>query len=215
MMHIQRIKQRGVLFTYEDPAACDLNLYLIRGEKYNYIIDTGLGSLTTDPIRESIKNDHKPMIVINTHYHWDHIWGNGSFQDCLIVSHQLCRELIRSRWDEMLAQNSHRCRGTVALNLPNLVFTGELYFAADQIRLFHAPGHTADSISVLDETEKVLIVADNVGENMPEIIPSLDCGRDIYRSTIQKYAALDFDTCISGHNAILGKAVLETILSRL
>ncbi|TCL54955.1 glyoxylase-like metal-dependent hydrolase (beta-lactamase superfamily II) [Hydrogenispora ethanolica] len=214
-MNIQRIKRRGVVFTYKNPSTCDLNLYLIRGEKYNYIIDTGLGSLTAEPIKEYIKNDNKPMVVINTHYHWDHIWGNGSFQNCFMIAHQLCRELIRSHWDEMLEQNNHRCCGQVAMNLPNLVFEQGLYFPEDKIRLFHAPGHTADSISVLDKTEKVLIVADNVGENMAEIIPGLDCGKDVYRNTVEKYAAMDFDTCISGHNTILGKDVLETILNKL
>ena len=39
------------------------------GKKYNHIIDTGLGSLSIDPIKDYIKNDNKKTIVINTHYH--------------------------------------------------------------------------------------------------------------------------------------------------
>lgn len=77
VMKIRKIKDRGVLFTHSNPG-WDLNVYLIMGRKCNYIIDTGLGSLSIDPIKDYIKNDNKKTIVINTHYHWDHVWGNGS-----------------------------------------------------------------------------------------------------------------------------------------
>jgi len=214
-MNIKKIKNRGVLFTYESPSVCDLNLYLIKGEKYNYIIDTGLGSLSVDPIKEYIKNDAKQIIVINTHYHWDHIWGNGSFENCMIISHKLCREMIQSEWDDMIQKNNHRCYGEVKMKLPTLVFEKELYFIEDKIRLFYTPGHTIDSISVLDEKEKVLIVADNVGENMKDIIPSLDCDKEIYKNTIKKYEKIDFDICISGHNTVLKKEVIVKILNMM
>jgi glyoxylase-like metal-dependent hydrolase (beta-lactamase superfamily II) len=214
-MNIKKIKNRGVLFTFDSPFACDLNLYVIMGEKYNYIIDTGLGSLSVDPIKEYIKNDAKQIIVVNTHYHWDHTWGNGSFENCMIISHKLCREMLQSEWEDMLQNNSHRCYGEVKKNLPNLVFDQELYFPEDKIRLFYSPGHTIDSISVLDEVDKVLIVADNVGESMEEIIPSLGCDKSVYMDTIKKYEEMDFDTCISGHNTVLNKEVIGKILNKL
>lgn len=87
--------------------------------------------------------------------------------------------------------------------LPNLIFQKELYFAEDKIKLFHTPGHTLDSISVLDEEEDVLLVGDNVGDSMEDIIPSIYCEKDIYINTMKKYEEMDFDTCISGHNTIL------------
>lgn len=159
-----------------------------------------------------IKSDTKQIIVINTHYHWDHTWGNGSFENCMIISHKLCREMLQSEWTDMIQNNSHRCYGEVKMNLPNLVFEQELYFPEDKIRLFYSPGHTIDSISVLDEEEKVLIVADNIGESMEDIIPSLDCDKEVYMNTIKKYEQMDFDTCISGHNQVLNKEVIGKIL---
>jgi len=213
-MQIRKVKNRGVLFTYNNPQ-WDLNVYLILGEKYNYIIDTGLGPLSIDPIKEYIENDNKKTIVINTHYHWDHVWGNSSLGDCIIVSHKLCRELIQSEWEEMLRKNNEYCHSEVAICLPNLVFEKELYFPEDKIKLFHTPGHTLDSISVLDEEEKVLLVGDNVGDNMDDIIPSIYCEKDVYISTMKKYEEMDFDTCISGHNTILKKEVIGKILSMM
>lgn len=213
-MQIRKVKNRGVLFTHSNPG-WDLNVYLIMGRKYNYIIDTGLGSLSIEPIKEYLKNDNKKIIVINTHYHWDHIWGNGSLKYCIIVSHKLCREMIQTKWEEMIQKNKQYCYGEVEIYLPNLVFEKELCFAEDKIKLFHTPGHTLDSISVLDEEEDVLLVGDNVGDSIDDIIPSIYCEKDIYISTMRKYEEIDFDTCISGHNTILEKEVIGKILSMM
>lgn len=211
-MKITKIKNRGVLFTHSNPG-WDLNVYLIMGSKYNYIIDTGLGSLSIDPIKEYIKDDNKKTIVINTHYHWDHVWGNASLRDCIIISHKLCRDMIESKWEDMMVKNNQYCYGEVEMYLPNLVFENELYFPEDKIKLFHTPGHTLDSISVLDEKENVLLVGDNVGDNMDDIIPSIYCERDVYMNTMKKYEKMDFDTCISGHNTVLKREVIGEILS--
>lgn len=213
-MKIEKIKNRSILFT-QSPSSWDLNIHLIMGNKNNYIIDTGLGTLSIDPIKEYIKDDNKPTIVINTHYHWDHIWGNNSLQDCIIISHKLCRELIESEWDEMMQKNRPYLDSEVEICLPNLTFEKELYFSEDKIRIIYTPGHTIDSISVIDEEEKIINVGDNVGDTIDEIIPSIYCEKEIYIDTLLRYKEIDFDTCISGHNIILEKDVIEKILKKV
>jgi glyoxylase-like metal-dependent hydrolase (beta-lactamase superfamily II) len=215
VLKVQKIKNRGVLFTYTASSEWDLNIHLIMGDKYNYIIDTGLGSLSIAPIMEYIKSNNKPIIVINTHYHWDHIWGNGSFKDCIIISHKLCRETIESKWDEMMQKNKKYCDGQVEKYLPNLVFDKELYFPEDRIRIIYTPGHTMDSISVIDEKEKVVNAGDNIGDTIDEIVPSLNSEKDLYIDTLLKYREIDFDTCVSGHNVVLNKEVIEKILNKV
>ncbi|MGC5326273.1 MBL fold metallo-hydrolase [Brevibacillus sp. SYSU BS000544] len=214
-MKIQKIKNRSVLFTKSMPASWDLNLHLILGDRYNYMIDTGLGSATIAHIKEYIKHDNKPIIVINTHYHWDHIWGNHCFRGSTIVSHKRCREMIEQNWEEMLQKYKHFLDGEAEMLLPNLTFEDELYFPEDKIRLIYTPGHTVDSISVIDEVDKVINVADNVGDSLDDIIPSLKCEKEEYRNTLLTYREIDFDTCISGHNIVLDKQVIEQILNKL
>lgn len=190
-------------------------MYLIRGKNSDFVIDTGLGACSVAPVIEQIGNDHKQTVVINTHHHWDHIWGNGSFGGCVIAAHRLCREMILSEWVKML-QKHGQCRcGGVAMQLPNLVFQEELYFAEDGIRLLYTPGHTVDSISVLDEEDGVLMLADNIGDSMDEIVPGLYCEKDVYRQTLERYERLRFDVCISGHNKPLGKDVIREIRKML
>lgn len=209
-MKIEKVSSRNIIFKYKI-ADWDLNIHLIMGKKFNYIIDSGLGSSSTAPIMEHLSNNSKPMILINTHYHWDHIWGNHSFKECTILSHRLCRELILKKWDEMIDKNKQFIKGDIQMCLPNLVFEDTLYFPDDKIRIFYTPGHTTDSISVLDEEERIINVGDNIGDTMDEIVPSIGTNKDTYINTLLKYKSIDFDTCISGHNVTLRKEVFDMI----
>lgn len=210
-MEVIQVKNRSVVLR-SNMAEWDLNLHVILGSRYNYVIDTGLGSLSVQPVKELLRNGPRPVVVVNTHYHWDHVWGNCAFPDSVIVSHRLCRERIASRWDAMLERNGRFLRGDARMCLPNLVFEDSLYFPDDGIRLLYTPGHTTDSISVLDEEDGVLNAGDNVGDTQDEILPSIETERDAYMGTIAKYKALDFDVCVSGHNVVLGKEIFDTIL---
>ena len=211
-MKIEKIKNRNVVFKY-NVGEWDLNIHLIIGNKYNYIIDTGLGSFSVAPIKEYLKNNSNPIILINTHYHWDHIWGNHSFSDCTIISHKLCRDIIVAKWDEMINKKKQYIKGDVQMCLPNLVFEDMLYFPDDKIKIIYTPGHTLDSISVLDEEDKVINVGDNIGDTIDEIVPSIESEKDVYIKTLLRYKDIDFDTCVSGHNSILGKEVFDMILT--
>lgn len=214
-MKIEKIKNRSILFTNSIPEGWDLNIHLIMGDKYNYIIDTGLGSSSIAPIREYLKHNSKPIIVINTHYHWDHIGGNSSLKNCIIISHKLCREMIEVNWEEMIQRNKKYLNGEVEMYLPNLIFEKELYFPEDKIRIIYTPGHTIDSISVIDEVEKVINTGDNIGDSIDEIVPSIYCEKDTYINTLLKYKDMNFDTCVSGHNIVLERQVIDKILDML
>lgn len=213
-MKHQKINNRSILFTDSFPD-WNLSIQLILGDHYNYLIDTGLGSGSMDPILPFIKQSTKPLIVINTHFHWDHIWGNHIFSDSLIIAHQSCNELIQAHWDQDIKKFAQNIRGEVKFCLPNLLIEKSIYFREDQICIFHTPGHTMDSISVLDEKDGVLNVGDNIGDSLEELIPSLDCDVKYYQETLNHYAALQFDTCISGHNIVLGKQVISEIQNQI
>jgi glyoxylase-like metal-dependent hydrolase (beta-lactamase superfamily II) len=214
-MEIIKVKNRSVVFRFFQNDEWYYNIHLILGKKSNFIIDTGLGSGSIAPVLEFLKEDPKPVILINTHYHWDHIWGNHLFLDNLIISHKLCREMIGTKWEEMLTRNGVCINGEAGLCLPNMVFEKELYLPEEGLRLFYTPGHTIDSISILDEEDKVLSAGDNIGDTMEEIVPSIYSNTDLFRESLQSLRGLDYDTVISGHNEVLGREVIDLILQKL
>ena len=203
-----KITNRNIMFTEPMGQDYDLNLGLIMGTKYNYIIDTGLGSGSVAPMLDYIGECTRPIIVINTHSHWDHVWGNWIFEKNMIIAHTECRELTDKFWDESLQKNSKYIDGEIHKCIPNMIFEDSLYFPDDGISIFHTPGHTSDSISVYDSIEKVLYAGDNIGDTETEIIPNIYTNKETFLQLIGTYLQYDFDFCISGHNKPQTKDVL-------
>ena len=213
-MEINYLSRRHVIFTSNRHNDWVLHMHLIKGQKHNFIIDTGFGPKDVEAILEEGGLD-KPYILINTHYHWDHIWGNCAVKGFPIIAHKLCPALIDNYFDSDYNRNSQYAHGIVNKQNPTILFEKELYFAEDKIRIIHTPGHTIDSISIFDEEEKVLNAADNIGDTGNPFVPQLDCSREIYLQTLLLYKSLDFEKCVCAHNDIFDKDIIDKILDEL
>lgn len=123
--------------------------------------------------------------------------------------------MIELNWDNMMQKNKQHIYGEVEMKLPNLTFEEEIYFPEDKIRIVHTPGHTIDSISVVDEVDKMINVGDNIGDSIDEIVPSIYGEKEEYINTLLRYNEMDFDSCISGHNIILEKEIINKILTTI
>jgi len=232
-MKITKITDRTVLFTVPESAESYVNLCLIRGDKHNFIIDTGVGESSVNAVLEYLGNDKKPIVAVITHAHWDHIFGNSALEGSLIISHSLCRDIIDKDWDtgikDVIQEASrgymdaevHKC-------LPNLVFDSSLHFLDDGITLFHTPAHTNDGISIYDAVDKTLHTGDNFGVfdgvaylwgeylDISEENPSL-CDKSVsdFECMIEAYKQYDFDICISSHSEPQTREVLTLLESAL
>ncbi|MDR1664222.1 MAG: MBL fold metallo-hydrolase [Clostridiales bacterium] len=209
------LSERNTLFTEKMGEFYDLNLGLIRGARRNYLIDTGLGSGSIAPVTEYLRGDGKPVVVINTHCHWDHVWGNFLFEGGTIISHRRCYELMEEHWDEMAEENKTAVDGEMRKCFPNLTFEGGLYFPDDGVRIFFTPGHSEDGISVYDGVDKVLYAGDNIGDTAEEIVPYIDTDIETFRRTIEIYKTYDFNICVSGHNKPQGRDILSRMENAL
>jgi len=210
-----KISNRNIMFTEPMGQTYDLNMGLILGTKHNFVIDTGLGNGSVAPVLEYIGDDKKPIIVVNTHCHWDHIWGNWVFANSIIISHKLCRELEDKHWDEAIEALSDRIDGEAHKCLPNMTFEGSLYFPEDGISMFHTPGHSPDSISIYDAVDKVLYVGDEIGDTDDEIVPWIETDMETMQRTIDIFKQYDFDIAVCGHNKPQTKAVLARMEAAL
>ena len=65
----------------------ETHCYLLCGEKYAILIDTGLGVSNIRKIVDSLTK--LPVMTVTTHVHWDHIGGHKYFDMwlSLLVSH--------------------------------------------------------------------------------------------------------------------------------
>ena len=210
-----KITDRNIMFTEPMGSVYSLNLGLILGNRYNFLIDTGLGSGSVAPILDFLEGNDKPIVVVNTHHHWDHVWGNWVFSNSLIIAHTLCRELEDKYWDLMIEENSSSIDGKVERCLPNLLIKDYISYPDEDIEIFFTPGHSADGISVYDRRDKVLYAGDNIGDTDDVIVPYIDTDIEVFRKTIEEYTKYDFEICISGHNHPKGKNITELMKADL
>lgn len=56
--------------------------WLVEGSERAVLLDTGMGILPIRPVAEALTN--RPITVVNTHYHFDHIGGNHEFDEIAI-----------------------------------------------------------------------------------------------------------------------------------
>lgn len=99
--------------------------------------------------------------MVNTHFHWDHVWGNCAFA-AEVIGHEQCRTLLEENWEAQLDKQKKFLRGRVERRLPTITFEQRLCFPEERIELFYSLGHTRDSISLYDQEERILYVGDNL-----------------------------------------------------
>ncbi|HMM20015.1 MAG TPA: MBL fold metallo-hydrolase [Selenomonadales bacterium] len=210
MYLMETVGSRGVLFSTDTIPDCATNIYLIKGKRYNFVIDTGLGEDTAGYVMAYIKaNCPKPVLVFNTHHHWDHIWGNSVFEGCDIYAHRLTCGLIEQKWAEMERRCGKWREGPVRKVLPTKLVENDIYFPDEAVGVFPSPGHTCDSISIYDGADGILHVGDNIETLMPELYDT----KDRYLESLAKYLTYDFTRCVGGHNGRITREEVEQVMA--
>lgn len=206
-MEQKKIGSRGTLFTFYDLGLAT-NVYVINGKHYVYILDTYLGpnimKLVNQYIKESYGN--KPIIVINSHSHWDHIWGNSLYSSSIIIAHEKCKEYMQKDGLKKLEKYGEYRKGDIIITYPNLTFNDRVCFEEDNVLIYHTPGHTDDSISVFDKQDKVLLAGDNLERPIPYLMSK---NLSQYIQTLQDYLGLNADIIIGGHTKYENKSLIS------
>lgn len=205
-MEIKKVGSRGTLFTFYD-LEIPTNIYVINAKRYVYIIDTYLGPDIMKLIDQYIKIQYgnKSIMVVNSHSHWDHVWGNSFYSSSIIIAHKLCKQNMEQYGLEEIQDNKEYKRGEVFLTYPNLTFTQEINFEEDNILMYHTPGHTDDEISIIDLKDKVLFAGDNLERPIPYLMSK---NLNVYIKTLEDYIKLDVKVIIGGHTGCEDKNLI-------
>jgi glyoxylase-like metal-dependent hydrolase (beta-lactamase superfamily II) len=85
-------------------ASLDLNVGVVVGEEGLLVVDTRASHREADQLIEELNTLTTLPVswVVNTHWHWDHTFGNSRFPAADIWGHRLCREALLERPEEMI-----------------------------------------------------------------------------------------------------------------
>jgi glyoxylase-like metal-dependent hydrolase (beta-lactamase superfamily II) len=155
-------------------AALDQTIGVVGGERGLVVIDTRATHRLADELREELTHLRGGIsAVINTHGHWDHVFGNARFVPTPIWGHVRCAAMVTERGEEMRARLLRDYPGEpfaeVVLTPPTeLIEESAVLDQGDrQIELrYLGRGHTDNDIVITVPDASVLFAGDLL-ENAP------------------------------------------------
>jgi glyoxylase-like metal-dependent hydrolase (beta-lactamase superfamily II) len=215
----------GVFAIYEPHQAEETISYLIVGTKQAVLFDTGMG--ISDIHKVTTKLTSRPIVVLNSHTHDDHVGGNwqfpfifgmdtdftrrnakGSREDAQaeIASDQICGDLPKGFNPKTYATKpwriSHFIHDGFTVNL-----------GGRKLEVLSTPGHTPDSIALLDRGNGLLFTGDTYYP-APIWLFRPETDLDGYVNSVKRLAALapELKLVLGAHNIPVAE---PSVLSRL
>ncbi len=188
-----------------------VHTYLVLGAKWALLVDSGFGIGHIGQVVQGLTD--LPILVVNTHAHLDHIGGNAHFDTIFMHQRESLadvadtarrfRELATqddfpvpfpdgfalARYAPQVPEPTHRLAGGEAIDLGGRV-----------LEVLPTPGHTAGSICLLDEGNRLLFTGDTVTDR-----PLQGIGEGVslaeYQATLRLLAEMspDVDLLLPGH----------------
>jgi glyoxylase-like metal-dependent hydrolase (beta-lactamase superfamily II) len=157
----------------------DLNIGVVIGAEAILVVDSRASHRQADQLREELRTLTQLPVgwVVNTHFHWDHTWGNAKFPEAALWGHDQCRtemvengETARQRVLEWMPEEHHDSVNEVVITPPTKTFaaTAVIDIGGRNVELsYHGLGHTNSDIVVRVAEAEVLFTGDLLEEGAP------------------------------------------------
>ncbi len=140
-------------FAIAEPRYAQLNYsYLLLGNESAILFDAGPGVRDIRPVTHSLTD--LPITFIPSHFHYDHIGNDITFERVAVIDLPFLRERAESNrlpltWQEHLG--SGEGFETPVLEVDQWIEPGSVIDLGErQLQLVYTPGHTTDSVSLFD-----------------------------------------------------------------
>ncbi|MBI1740970.1 MAG: MBL fold metallo-hydrolase [Acidobacteriales bacterium] len=217
---IYRIRP-GVFAIYEPKQFEEVISYLILGEKRALLFDTGLGVGKISAVVARLTP--LPVSVINSHTHFDHVGGNAEFQEIWNRDLLYTRKNMRGQSNIYLrdALAPERLCGALPAGASAKSYSIRPWKSAHTLRdserfdlggrvveVLFTPGHTPDSLSLLDRRNGLLFTGDTFYPGPIYLfVPETDFAA--YVRSVERLAALEpqIKLLLPAHNVPVAEPV--------
>ncbi|HZK84448.1 MAG TPA: MBL fold metallo-hydrolase [Desulfosporosinus sp.] len=174
------------------------------------LVDTGFGPSR----REAVKAAGKVDVIVNTHFHMDHAYGNQFFPEAQIWAHALDAPALRSP-DQFRAYTGFPSirefpdfpdfpGGSPAQVVARELVDGEvLDFGEIVLKVIHTPGHTPGHISLFEPKAGILFSGDIDLSPFGPWYGNLRSNLEEFRRSIKRLIELDPKVIVTGHSGII------------
>lgn len=155
----------------------EVDVFVVRTERFVVLIDT---TGTPDQCRRILDSlaaelARTPLVVVNTHADWDHVWGNSAaIGRGPIIAHEAAVTRLHSAEAARTLRDKRAGSARfdeVELIEPTVTFRDSLDLRGGDLtlRLLHTPGHTDDHIAVWIPELRLCLAGDAAEDPIPEV----------------------------------------------
>jgi len=203
-------------------------MYLIIGTEKAMLLDTGIGlGKVSDVVK---KMTDLPLIVVNSHHHYDHAGGNAQFKRVYAhkkaiktIQEQNSLQMRKSFFESQKNRREYSGCPTYDEDIKRIgtfelvpIEEGYIFDLGDiQLETIFTPGHTEDAICLLDRKNKILFSADTLVSTPTLVFDYYSPTLSVYQKSLQKLWNLkdQFELIFPGHYLKpIGKVYLRDMI---
>jgi glyoxylase-like metal-dependent hydrolase (beta-lactamase superfamily II) len=218
------------LIAYDEPfmnVYVRANIYLVHGRDLDLLVDTGMGVSRLSEAIDTVSG--KPLLALATHIHLDHVGSLHEFDEragpaysadafATMPDEATYAHMFRDLPDPIseLPSPGWSAAGyrLAAAPLTQTLREGDVVDLGDRcFTVLHLPGHSPDSIGLLDERDGIFFSGDAIYDGgLIDDLP--DCDRRAYRRTMARILDLPVRVAFGGHGAPFDGARMRAIAAR-
>jgi glyoxylase-like metal-dependent hydrolase (beta-lactamase superfamily II) len=200
----------------------DQQIGVILGGSDVLVVDTRASPAHARAIADDLRQltPHPVSIVVDTHWHWDHSFGNSVFRPAPVWGHVRAAERLR-RDGRTAIREVVEWRPDLAADMAEVVIDPPERTLEDRATIrvgdrpvelsFHGRGHTDGDIAVVVPDAGVLFAGDLLENGAP---PSFGDSYPIeWPGTVERLLPLANGAVVPGHGAVGDRAFLEEQLA--
>lgn len=157
-----------------DPAG-SANAGIVVGDERVLVVDTrvtpGFGRELAEAVCEATGRTTAELVVVNTHFHGDHVFGNGAFRGATFVASAATQRAQQEQWAQQIAifeelrphqaaeiAGAEQVPATIGVDGSCVLDLGGIEVRLEPV----GPAHTPGDVAVFADGEDVVFVADLV-----------------------------------------------------
>ena len=216
----------GVTAIFEPHHFQEVASFLIEGEEKALLFDSGMGIGNIKALVETLTD--KPITLVNSHSHFDHVGGNWQFEKTHLLNVPEKLKLLETGYtlppdDENRSEEALSLTGERWFDLKTFcvrpcrvepINDGDIFdLGGRKLRVIATPGHSCDGIMLADDENKILFTGDTV---YPAPLYAFLEGKEqvpVYAATIEKLSEIygDYTLCCSHNDPLWEGSALHDI----
>jgi glyoxylase-like metal-dependent hydrolase (beta-lactamase superfamily II) len=191
----------GIFAIYEPHQLEEVISYLVVGRDKALLFDTGMGIGNIGAVVAGLTK--LPVSVVNSHTHNDHVGDNWRFSDVYGMDTDFTRVNARGSKEDAQAELAPdeicgalpagfdaKAYSTKPFHITHWLHDGDKIELGERtLKVIGTPGHTPDSIALLDEKNGLLFTGDTFYAG-PIYLYRPETDRDAYLASVKKLAAM-------------------------